>query len=54
MSRTAIFVAMPMRALAADECAAQIEADGFGVETAEHRDLAIGQHDLERDDVRDW
>ena len=40
------------RALAADERAAQVEPDGLGLEAAEHRDLAVGQHDLDRQDVR--
>ena len=39
------------RALAADERAPQVVAGRLGVEAAEHRDLAVGQHDLEGEDV---
>ena len=36
------------RALAADEHATQVEPERLGVEAAEHGDLAVGQHDLDR------
>ena len=37
--------------LAADERPAQVEAERLGVLAAEHGDRAVGQHDLEGDDV---
>ena len=39
------------RALAADERAAEVVARGLGLEPAEHRDPAVGQHDLDGQDV---
>ena len=40
------------RALAADEAAAQVVARLVGLEAAEPRDGAVGQHDLDREHVR--
>ena len=40
------------RALAADEAAAQVVAGLVGLEAAEQRDRAVGEHDLDREHVR--
>ena len=40
------------RAFRADEAAAQVVAGRVGLEPAEARDLAVGEHDVDREDVR--
>ena len=40
------------RALAADEAAPQVVAGLVGLEAAEQRDRAVGQHDVDREHVR--
>ena len=40
------------RALGSDEAAAQVVAGGIGLEAAEHGDLAVGEHDVDREHVR--
>ena len=51
VSRTAICVAMPSVPSLPTNAPRRSKPGGLGVEAAEHGHLAVGQHDLDREDV---